>query len=179
MSANPRQMWAAVLAKLVAPMDAERAGKAIAGMLPMLSGYPDEAFTVQAAQLVCSEGRVLPDGSFAPMNRVPTFGEIDVVMGRHWRKQREMAALKSVPVAREALPPPAPPPRDEAAQEAVRTTVAAFMAERSWNDQDPVTKPKVQARPLSHGQLIVLYSRLAAEGDRAALVRLGMLRASA
>ena len=176
MTANPRQMWAAVVAKLVAPAEPERAGKAIGGMLPMLSGYPDEAFSMQSAQWVCTQGRVLADGTTAPMNRVPTYGEIDVALGKWWRKQREIAAVQAAPRARQALPAPPPVPRDEAAQAAVRDVVAAFQAERTWHSQAQVTP--VEARPchLSSGALAAVYEQLAAQGDRAAAVRLAMLR---
>jgi hypothetical protein len=52
MTAMPRPLWAAMLAKMVAPMDAERGGKAIAAMMPMLT-LPDAAFTLESVRAVC------------------------------------------------------------------------------------------------------------------------------
>lgn len=171
-------MWAAILAKLVAPLDAERAAKGLAPMLAMLGGYPDAAFTAESAREVCLTARVMPDGSLAPLNRVPTFGELELALGRWWRKQCELAALRALPVAREALPAPPPEERDPEVIQQVSELVAAFAAERSWNqpDQQGGDRPKISPRHLSDGQLLMIYEAAAKQGDRIAATRLAALR---
>lgn len=175
-----RPMWAAMLAKMVAPLEPERAAKAIVPMLAMLGGYPDDAFTVDSMQTVCLTGRILPDGSSAPLNRVPTFGELEVALGKWWRHECEMRALRAAPIAREALP--GPPAVKEGwtpeAAEHVRGVVAAFAAERSWNaDGGRRDKPTpVRAHPLNDGELLALYEAMAARGSPGAAARVAVLR---
>jgi hypothetical protein len=55
-----RQQWAAMLAKLVAPMDATRAAKALADMLPMLADFPDAAFCLDSLDAVATKCRFAP-----------------------------------------------------------------------------------------------------------------------
>jgi len=176
-----RQMWVAVLGKLVAPLEPERATKALAAMLPMLSRYPDAAFSPESAQTICASGRILADGSEAPLNRVPTFGELECALGKWWRHQREMRELRAQPIAREALPAPAPAARDwtPEAAEHVRGVVAAFAAERSWNEPGRQRDEAAQVKPhrLSDGHLLAVYEAMAAQGNPGAAVRVRMIRA--
>lgn len=180
MSANDRQMWVAILAKLVAPMEPVAAAKAMQPMLAMLAGYPDQAFTPSSAQHVATTGRVLPDGSTAPLSRVPTYGEIDVALGKWWRVKRDMLAVQAQPIARPALPAPEPQEREglnPEAREYVRSVVQAFAAERTFNQ--PSSSPNrvaVKAAPVSDGMLLAAYDKLAAEGNQAAATRAAMLR---
>jgi hypothetical protein len=182
MSTMTRPMWAAVLARFVSPMEPERAAKAIAAMVPALT-YPDAAFTLDSAREVCATGRVMGDGVYGPMSRVPTFGELDLALGKWWRHQREMQAVRALPVAREALPAPegyVPEPRvTPEACEHVAGLVKAFVSERAFNQAAGTAgKPSVTAHHLSDGQLVEVYTRLAAEGAPGARVRLETLRRS-
>lgn len=178
-----RQMWAAMLAKMVSPLEPERAAKAICLMLPMLSGYPDDAFTPESVQTICTTGRILADGSEGPLNRVPTFGELECALGKWWRHQREMAALRAQPIAREALPAPAPAPAAPGwtpeAAEHVRAVVGAFAAERSWNEPGQQRNEGAPVKPhrLSDGHLLAVYEAMAAQGNSGAAVRVQMIRA--
>jgi hypothetical protein len=72
-----RQQWAAMLAKLVAPMDSERASKGLAGILPMLEAYPDGAFTLDSLEYVA-----------ARLQRVPTYSELNPLIGAWWKEHR-------------------------------------------------------------------------------------------
>ena len=55
-----RQQWVAMLAKLVAPMDATRAAKALTDMLPMLADFPDAAFTLDSLDAVAAQCKFPP-----------------------------------------------------------------------------------------------------------------------
>lgn len=160
MTPMDRKMWSAVLAKLVAPMEPERAAKAIAAMTVALS-YPAEAFTLDSAREVCSTGRILPDGETAPLTRVPTFGEIDMALGRWWRKRREHAAYVAQPKAREALPAPEKKGPTDAEKDAVSATVQGLVTEIAAGQPGAPPKPKVQSRYLSEGALLETYRRMA------------------
>jgi hypothetical protein len=180
MSANDRQMWIAILAKLVAPMEPIAAAKAMQPMLAMLAGYPDQAFTPSSAQHVALTGRIMPDGSTAPLNRVPTYGELDTALGKWWRAKREMLAVLGQPIARAAIQAPDPEEREgmnPEAREHVRAVVQAFAAERTFNQ--PSTSPNrvaVKAAPVSDGMLAAMWERESANGNTGAQVRIEMLR---
>lgn len=198
MTAMPRNVWAATLAKLVSPMDSASAAKAISSIVPMLN-FPDSLFTLASAREVAATGRVFdaedrkPDGTLiraeknGPLTRVPTFGEIEHVLNRIYAHEREMAKIRAMPVAREALPAPAnyvPPvvPQTHPGQspeacEHVASIVRAFVAERSFNQ--PANSPErapVQPRHLSDGQLLLEYEKLAKQGVAGAHIRARMLR---
>jgi hypothetical protein len=198
MTSMPRPMWAATLAKLVAPMEPERAAKAIAGMMPVLS-FPDDAFTLASAREVASAGRVMeaevrgPGGSlirsaaYGPLTRVPTFGEIETAVGRWWRHEREMRKVRAAPIAREALPAPsdhmassdasAETEAPDDAREHVANLVRAFVAERSFiQPANGPTRVPVKPRHLSDGRLLEEYQRLAEAGAPGAAIRLQTLR---
>lgn len=66
-----------MLAKLVAPMDSERAAKGLAGILPMLDAYPDGAFTLDSLEYVA-----------ARLQRVPTYAELNPIIGKWWKEHR-------------------------------------------------------------------------------------------
>ena len=180
MSANDRQMWLAILAKLVAPMEPIAAVKALTPMIPMLAGYPDQAFTPSSAQHVATTGRILPDGKTAPLNRVPTFGELDVALGKWWRAKREMLAVQAQPIASPALSAPEPPlheGQDPEAVDAVRRMVEAFKAERTFSQpQGSAARAKIKPAHGSDGQLLAAYEKLAREGSDAAATRAAMIR---
>ena len=55
-----RQQWTAMLAKLVAPMDATRAAKALSDMLPMLADFPDAAFCIGSLDAVATKCKFAP-----------------------------------------------------------------------------------------------------------------------
>jgi hypothetical protein len=173
-------MWGAMLAKLVAPLEPERAAKAIAPMLANLGRYPDAAFTVESVQMICRTGRILPDGSEAPLNRVPTFGELDLALDKWWRGQCEMAAIRALPAVRVALPPPPAPPEEwtpEAAKH-VQVLVKAFEGERTWHAPGPHRNEALPVKPvyLSDGHLLALYEGMAAQGMPGAAARLRAIR---
>jgi hypothetical protein len=170
-----REVWIAMLAKAVAPMEPERAGKGLADMLPMLR-YPDEAFTIASLNAVCNEGRILSDGSTAPLNRVPTFGELNTVLGRYWFQQRQRAEIRAIPEAREALPAPERKGPTEEEKAVVRAVVEAFAMERSFA-ADPPAPPRSAA--LNDRDLLAIYKRAALDGLPGARERLAMLRRQA
>lgn len=179
MSHMPRPIWSATIAKLVSPLEPERAAKAIAGLVAVLD-FPDEAFTMASAQAVCSTGRVLEAGVYGPLTRVPTFGELQTALGRSWNQSRQMRSVRAAPVARERLPAPETDvrgPTPEVVAE-VGALVKAFTAERSFNQPAGMTpsKPKVQPRHLSDGHLLAEYERLSREGVVGAATRVAMLR---
>lgn len=180
MSAMSKPMWAAMLAKLVSPMEPERAAKAIAGMMPAIS-FPEAAFTADSVKAVASTGRIMGDGSRAPMTRVPTAGEIESALGAWWWKHRERMAIAAAPVARERLPAPSPLPTHQTpsteALAAVETLRKQFVAERSWSQSTgPNAKPSVKALPLSDGHLLAVWEKAAADGVAGADIRLAMLK---
>jgi hypothetical protein len=72
-----RQQWAAMLAKLVAPMDAPRAGKALADMLPMLQDFPDSAFCLDSLEAVA-----------AACKFPPSYAELREHLGAWWKAHR-------------------------------------------------------------------------------------------
>lgn len=176
---NPR-MWFAVLAKMVAPMEPVAAAKGMEPMLAALGGYPEQAFTDASARHVATTGRVLPDGSTAPLSRVPTYGEVDIALGKWWRSERERLMALQAPTPQEALPAPDLQDRDglnPEVREYVRAVVQAFAAERSFNQ--PSSSPNrvaVKAAPVSDGVLLAAYEKLAADGNQAAATRAAMLR---
>jgi hypothetical protein len=168
MSANDRQIWLAILAKLVAPTEPVAAAKAMQPMLALLAGYPDEAFVPASAQHVAVTGRILPDGKTAPLTRVPTYGELETALGRWWRNRRDVLDAQSAPRAREALSAPPPRPHDgqnPEAVEAVRNVVSAFVADRTFSR--PATRPASRSVKPSHaspGHLLAFYEAQRAAG---------------
>lgn len=176
MSAMPKPMWAALLAKMVSPMDPERAGSAISKMLPMLT-LPDHAFTLESARAVCATGRVLAAGEYAPMTRVPTFGELETALGRWWCAKSALEMLKAAPSSRESLPPPHPAPVDAQAIEHVTNVVKAFVDTRSFHEIPP-SQQRSKPRPyhISRGHLLIEYEKLAAQGISSARTRVDTIR---
>ena len=72
-----RQQWVAMLAKLVAPMDATRAAKALADMLPMLADFPDAAFCLDSLDAVATK-RTSP----------PSYAELRSDLAKWWKQHR-------------------------------------------------------------------------------------------
>lgn len=187
-----RRGWCAILAKLLAPMDAERAAAGLVAMLPMLANLPDSAFTDATAHTVCTNGRevraVLKANTpekhdlpavYGPFTHVPTYGELRGALERVVAGQRTMAALSAPQLS---LPPPGPDVGarewSPEAAEYVSNLVSAFAAERSFNDPAKIaadTRP-VRALHFTREQLEATYEGLAAKGDRAAQYRLAALR---
>lgn len=173
-----RRMWCAMLAKLVAPMDAERAAAALVAMLPMLKGFPDGVFTEGSVHTVCTSGRAQADGSHGPLSRTPTYGELEAALGRLLRGLRESGALDG-PKPLLALPAPVSGPSDAAMAEVARV-VGAFVAQRTWNDPGVLEVERAKVKPLcpSDGVLLALYEKTARDtGSAAAMQRVRMLRA--
>lgn len=166
MSAMPKQMWVAMLAKMVAPMDSERASQAITALLPMLS-LPPEAFTIESIKEMCQSGRISGLGEHGPLTRVPTFIELEKALGRWWAKKVELELLRAAPTprARLAAPPQENGPTEQAVQY-VADKVRAFQSERSF--QSPTDKPKARIKPLhlSDGHLALEYKRLGIRNPR-------------
>lgn len=73
-----RQQWVAMLAKLVAPMDATTAAKALTAILPMLDDFPDGAFTLDSLGAVAS----------ACTHGVPNYAELRGHIGAWWKLHR-------------------------------------------------------------------------------------------
>lgn len=181
MSATDRQMWLAVLAKLVAPTEPIAAAKAMTPMMALMKSFPDQAFTTDSARHVATTGRIMSDGSTAPLNRVPTYGELEKALGRWWWTQRERAQIQAQPIARKALPGPVPQPReqaDPAAVEAVRTVVRSFVAERAALASQAFQAPDRRPKPLhlSSGQLLTAYEAQQAAGAVGLDGRVAVLR---
>lgn len=178
MSPVTRPMWAAMLAKFVAPMDAERAGKGLVALVAALSGFPDEAFTLDSAREVASTARILGDGSLAPLTRVPTFGELDLALGRWWRKQVERKAIAAAPMVRLPPPPdwaPAEPNASQDAMDHVRNIVEAYVIEHPTYQTSRALPP--EPKPVNPAALLAVYEKLAEQGHRGAATRAAMLRA--
>lgn len=187
-----RRKWCAVVAKLVAPMESERAGAALTPMLPSLADLPDAAFTDESARLVCSEGRVIrpslkantPDGhdlpaQYGPFSRVPTYGELRAALQRIMATHRTALGLPA-PAPPKALPSPAIGAREWTPEAAdyVHQIVSTFAAERSFNDPAMLAaeKAKVQPRYLSQEQLLAAWQQHADDGLPGAAYRVAMLR---
>lgn len=163
MNVMPKAVWAAMLARLVAPMDHERAAQGIAAMMPMLT-LPDAVFTPESVRAVCSTGRQLGEWQYGPLTRVPTFGELETALGRWWAKRQELELLRAAPTPRAALPvPPKEGPTPEVVQQ-VADRIRAFVGERSL----PVVPGKAEIKPrhLSNAQLAVEYQRLGVRNPR-------------
>lgn len=177
MNPNDRQIWLAILAKLVAPTEPVAAARAMQPMLAMLAGYPDEAFTPTSAQHIALTGRILPDGKTAPLTRVPTYGELETALGKWWGSKREMAAVLAQPIARKALPGPEWQGHPPEVLDAVRDVVHAFQAERSFSK--PASAPaKAVIKPahLSPGALLAAYEAQKRAGATGLDVRIAGLR---
>lgn len=77
-----RRQWVAMLAKLVAPMDATAAAKALAGMLPLLVSLPDAAFTMRSLEAIAAD-----------MKRTPTYAELRAALLAWWAANRPEQTL--------------------------------------------------------------------------------------
>lgn len=105
----------------------------------------------------------------------PSYAEVNRSLGVWWKEHRPQLA---------ALPPPAPPPRQEPTEEAhayVADVVRKLRAELGFPEDAMPDQPipaAGQSKPghLSDGHLIATYEKLAADGSLAALTRLEMLK---
>ena len=83
---------------------------------------------------------------------------------------------------RPALAAPEPLPhegQDPEAVDAVRKMVEAFKAERTFSQpQGSAARAAIKPAPVSDGQLLAQYEKLAAEGSEAAATRAAMIRRS-
>ena len=104
MNAKHRLQWVSMLAKLVAPMDAARAGKSLADMLPMFANLPDAAFTTASLDDIASQ---------CPP-RVPTYAELRLLLDRWWGKHdpTPRIAAPEPPQWRVNIPKPRDPPTE-------------------------------------------------------------------
>lgn len=168
-----RRMWVAILAKLVSPMDPERAAAGLAAMLPMLAGYPDAMFCQDSAHAICTTGRVLSQGVYGPMTRVPTYGEVQDALGRWWRNKGEFVP---VPPSAGFLPAPEAEERTPEAIEQVRALVAGFAAERSFNNPMSKDDPRMVARRTSNINELRRWEDAERKGLAGAASRVRILR---
>lgn len=99
-----RRQWVAMLAKLVAPMDAATAAQALADMLPLLADVPEGAF----------EPASLTSAAAAAPHRVPTFTELHRALLAWWDENKPPL-------------PALPAPYDEALTDEDRHHLAVFM----------------------------------------------------
>lgn len=79
-----RRVWVAMLAKLVAPSNSADAAKALAAMLPFLTGYPEAAFTLQSLEYVARQVR-----------RLPSFSELADALASWWKDQPRAFLLEA------------------------------------------------------------------------------------
>jgi hypothetical protein len=183
-----RQEWIALLAKWVTPMEAIAGAKSLAGFLPALAHYPDAAFTAASVRDVCLSGRMLYDGKFGPLTRVPTLGELDLALGRWWYNERRRLGLvrdedAHAPV--EDMIRIAPPPVDawaqERAEQHVRALVEAFIQERAAMSKEERIRQPPKPGALRTDLLIATYEQAVKHNpqDSAAAFRLNMLRQQA
>lgn len=156
-----RPVWAAMLAKLVAPMEAERAAKALADMLPMLN-LPREAFTIESLRAIAQEGRKVSAGEYAPLTRVPTYGELEAALWRFWGDKTERE--KPVMIACER-PPTKENPSPEVCQQ-VAGVVHSFVGERSFSASTAPARKRVAPHHLSDGQLDIAYQKAGVPNPR-------------
>lgn len=153
-----RQIWAAMLAKLVSPMEPERGAKAISAMVPMLT-LPAEAFTEESVRAVAQTARQFAPGEYGPLTRVPTFGELETALGRWWWAKRERDGLMNGPVMIARGRPPAPVNPSPEVWAEVSAVVGAFVAERRQQNT-PAKRPKPRPYHLTETQLSTVYQQL-------------------
>lgn len=167
MNPMPKPMWVAMLAKMVAPMDSERASQAITAMLPMLS-LPPEAFTIESVKEVCQSGRISGLGEHGPLTRVPTFIELEKALGRWWARKVELELVRAAPTPRARLA--APPQENGPTQDAidyVADRLRTFHARRSLPSAADGPRVKVKPLHLSDERLALEYERLGIRNPRA------------
>jgi hypothetical protein len=109
----------------------------------------------------------------------PSFGEICNALAAWWEDNRPFEP--TVPLLT-GPKPDIPKPRDpatEAERAYVGGIVRAFAAERRhYQPSRDLPQAGIQPKPVSAGVLLTSYEKLAAEGDKAAKLRLEMLRRS-
>jgi len=159
--------WLNDLTRLTAgsapPADADERIAAYAGLLA--DNFPNETvFTRATLEHVAGQCRFFP-----------SYGEVAQLLGAWWKEHR--------PTPPALPPPPAPPEREIVSEEQMarnRERVRRVAAELQ-----PPNPPALRAIPvagqslpghLSDGHLLATYEKLAREGDRAALLRLEMLK---
>lgn len=97
MTSPTKLSWCAMLSKLVAPMDPERAAKAFADMLPMLP-EDDDLYTRSALERAAKIDR---------KTAVPTFEDLSAALAEEWRGRLPVAIRMGASPA-PALPTPTP-----------------------------------------------------------------------
>jgi hypothetical protein len=161
-----RRQWLAMLAKLVAPMDAANATKALCDMLPMLAGFDEAVFTTQSLEHVAGA-----------VKRTPSYGELRLHLGNWWRDNRSAAArLASEWTALPSPPKRAGPTPEEC--EAVADVVAAFKSSTAIAKSHAVAVEHERPLPkhLTDLQLLAVHSELAAKGNTGSQARVEQLR---
>lgn len=154
------RQWLASLGVLVAGTSSRQEAEArLAAYAPLLiREFPPQAFTADSLTAVARACKFFP-----------SFGELCTHLGDWWKANR--------PTVRALPPPDLPPKREpptEAEMAAVRAQVEACLAAIAPSAQPPPPAPKQLC--LSDEALLAAYERLAAQGNTAALSRVGILR---
>ncbi len=137
--------WCSMLAKLVAPMDAERAAKAFVDMLPLLPA-DDDRYTRRALERAAKIDR---------KTAVPTFDDIDRAFAAEWKDalpahQRLGGAPGALRIEHRRAEP------TEAERQRVAAQAAAFKAE--MEARQVVEPPKVEPKYATKLQLALSAS---------------------
>ena len=106
-----RAQWIAMLAKLTSPMESTQAAIAFNAFLPMLTDYPDAAFTHDSLDYVATE-----------CHGVPTYADVRQHLGAWWKRNRPQ------PLAIADAVPELPPLRTDAEAAHARSLVAETVA---------------------------------------------------
>lgn len=158
--------WCAMLAKLVAPMDTERAAKAFADMLPMLPAE-DQRYTRSALERAAKIDR---------KTAVPTFDDLTRAFAEDWKANLPAAQRLGANPGLPRLPEPErkPPSAEECAS--VARSLSVFKADAAQVSQAKGVGSRVHdipAAPLTKLQLAraATPEMLAARPDLRAALR--------
>lgn len=150
-----RKQWLAMLAKLTSPMESTAAAQGFAAFLPMLTDFPDAAFTPASLDHVASNCH----------HGVPNYADVRTHLGAWWKRNRPEVPELAAPL------PPLPKLRTKAEAEwAARTTAKArrdleLIGERNntaFMTAHQATQPKVLH--LTREQLTEAYRRAGVKG---------------
>jgi hypothetical protein len=167
-----RRQWMAMLAKMVCPMDAANATKALCDMLPMMVQTEEGYFSAQSLAFVAGRSK-----------RVPTFAELKGHFGAWWLENLPDSERTKSEYPRLEAPEPRRAPTDaekEIAADLVRNLNADMASQRPHRSTDEKLRPK--ARVLNDRALLVEYEKTAndprqkPEFRRLAEIRVKMLR---
>jgi hypothetical protein len=162
--------WLKALGTLCAGSLSTRDAQAkLAAYVPMLAHeFRPEAFTPASLTAVARACKFFP-----------SFGELCDALKAWWEDNRPFEP--TVPLLTGPKPdiPKPRAPATEAERAYVGGIVRAFAAERRhYQPSRDLPQAGIQPKPVSAGVLLASYEKLAAEGDKAAKLRLEMLRRS-